>query len=159
MTMTRKAINELKQLRGATVKYFGKAVTLPNTVDDLEIDTINILEDMEEYELDWYDFRYYTEDEDGNEILDEEGNKIPIARYGRWNEMTGESEEVYAIEPEQIDQLRELIASTEKKANYDSSIFDIVNEQAAAFFQGQKSAEEVAKLIQSKANIFVNEQR
>lgn len=101
----------------------------------------------------------YQQDEDGNEILDEEGNKIPIARYGRWNEATGESEEVYAIEPEQIDQLRELIASTEKKANYDSSIFDIVSEQAAAFFQGQKSAEEVAKLVQSKANIFVNEQR
>ena len=68
MTMTRKAINELMQLREATVKYFGKAVTLPNTVDDLEIDTINILKDMEEYELDWYDFRYYTEDDDGNEI-------------------------------------------------------------------------------------------
>ena len=68
MTMTRKAIDELKQLRGATVKYFGETVTLPNTVDDLEIDTINILEDMEEYELDWYDFAYYTEDEDGNEI-------------------------------------------------------------------------------------------
>ena len=101
----------------------------------------------------------YQKDEDGNEILDEEGNKIPIARYSRWNEATGESEEVYAIEPEQIDQLRELIASTDKKANYDSAIFDIVNEQAAAFFQGQKSAGEVAKLIQSKANIFVNEQR
>ena len=68
MTMTRKAIDELKQLRGATVKYFGETVTLTNTVDDLEIDTINILKDMEEYELDWYDFRYYTEDEDGNEI-------------------------------------------------------------------------------------------
>lgn len=101
----------------------------------------------------------YRKDEDGNEILDEEGNKIPIARYGRWNEATGESEEVYAIEPEQIDQLRALIASTDKRANYDSSIFDIVNEQAAAFFQGQKSAGEVAKLVQSKANIFVNEQR
>ena len=68
MTMTRKVINELKQLRGATVEYWGEAVTLPNTVSDLEIDTINILKDMEEYELDWYDFRYYTEDEDGNEI-------------------------------------------------------------------------------------------
>ena len=59
----------------------------------------------------------------------------------------------------QADKLMELIESTEKVANYDSAIFDIVNEQAAAFFQGQKSAEEVAKLIQSKANIFVNEQR
>ena len=68
MTMTRKAINELMQLRGATVKYWGETVTLPNTVSDLEIDTINILKDMEEYELDWYDFRYYTEDDDGNEI-------------------------------------------------------------------------------------------
>ena len=68
MTMTKKVMSELMQLRGATVKYFGEAVTLPNTVDDLEIDTINILKDMEEYELDWYDFRYYTEDEDGNEI-------------------------------------------------------------------------------------------
>ena len=68
MTMTRKAINELMQLRGSQVEIFGQPVTLPNTVDDFEIDTINILKDMEEYELDWYDFRYYTEDEDGNEI-------------------------------------------------------------------------------------------
>ena len=68
MTMTMKAINELMQLRGSQVEIFGRPVTLPNTVDDLEIDTINILKDMEEYELDWYDFRYYTEDDDGNEI-------------------------------------------------------------------------------------------
>ena len=68
MTMTRKAINELKQLRGSQVEIFGQPVTLPNTADNLEIDTINILEDMEEYELNWYDFRCYTEDEDGNEI-------------------------------------------------------------------------------------------
>lgn len=68
MTMTRNAINELKQLRGSKVEIFGQPVTLPNTVDNLEIDTINILEAMEEYELDWYDFTYYTEDEDGNEI-------------------------------------------------------------------------------------------
>ena len=43
--------------------------------------------------------------------------------------------------------------------NYDMSIADIVTEQAAAYFSGQKSAEEVAKLIQSKANIYINEQR
>lgn len=101
----------------------------------------------------------YQKDENGNEILDDEGNKIPIPRYGRWNEETGENEEVYAIDPEQIEQLRELIASTDRKANYDSDIFEIVSQEAAAFFQGQKSAEDVAKLIQSKANIFVNEQR
>ena len=60
---------------------------------------------------------------------------------------------------EQADKLMELIESTDKVANYDSAIYDIVTEQAAGFFAGQKSAEEVAKLVQSKANIFVNEQR
>ena len=68
MTMTRKAIDELKQLRGSQVEIFGQPATLPNTVDDLEIDTINILEEMEEYELDLSGFRCYTEDEAGNEI-------------------------------------------------------------------------------------------
>ena len=67
MTMTKKAINELMQLRGSQVEIFGHPVTLPNTVDDLEVDTINILKDMEEYEIDLHDFVYYTEDEDGNE--------------------------------------------------------------------------------------------
>lgn len=68
MTKTRETINELMQLRGSKVEIFGQPVTLPNTADNLEIDTINILEDMEEHELGWYDFRCYTEDEDGNEI-------------------------------------------------------------------------------------------
>ena len=101
----------------------------------------------------------YQQDADGNFILDDEGEKIPIPRYGRYNEETGENEEVYAIDKEQIDQLRELISSTDRKANYDNDIFQIVAEESAAFFQGQKTAEDVAKLIQSKANIFVNEQR
>lgn len=100
----------------------------------------------------------YQEDADGNPLLDENGEKIPIVRYGMWDETTGEEIEVYAIPEEQIQQIRELISCTSKRANYDSDIFSIVSEQAAAFFQGQKSAEEVAKLIQSKANIFVNEQ-
>ena len=68
MTMTRKAINELKQLRGATVKYFGEAVTLSDNVGEFEIDILDILEAMEEFEIDPYDFTYWTEDEDGNEV-------------------------------------------------------------------------------------------
>ena len=68
MTMTRKAINELKQLRGATVKYWGEAVTLSDNVGEFEIDILDILEAMEEFEIDPYDFTYWAEDEDGNEV-------------------------------------------------------------------------------------------
>lgn len=71
----------------------------------------------------------------------------------------GEPQEIYALDAEQIDQIRELIETTTKAADYNDSIFNIVNEQAAAFFEGQKTAEDVARLIQSKANIYVNEQR
>ena len=58
-----------------------------------------------------------------------------------------------------MQQIRELVLTTTKVADYDQAILDIVKEQAAPFFAGQKTAEEVAKLVQSKANIYVNEQR
>ena len=41
----------------------------------------------------------------------------------------------------------------------DDAIYNIVFEQAQAFYSGQKTAEEVARLIQSKVTIYVNEQR
>ena len=98
-------------------------------------------------------------DDKGNYMLDENGEKIPVVRYTMWNEQTGENEEIYALEPEQVQQIRDLITSTTKVADYNNSITEIVSEQAQAFFEGQKTAEDVARLIQSKANIYVNEQR
>ena len=53
-----------------------------------------------------------------------------------------------------------VITSTSALYDFSSdSIFDIVREQSQAYFSGQKTAEDVAKLVQSKANIYVNEQR
>jgi ABC-type glycerol-3-phosphate transport system substrate-binding protein len=101
----------------------------------------------------------YRTDTDGNYILDENGEKIPISKYEVYNSETDSYDEVYCASQSQVDSLTDLIKSTTKCADYDSDIFDIVSEQAAAYFAGQKSADEVAKLVQSKANIFVNEQR
>jgi len=100
----------------------------------------------------------YQTDAEGNFILDEEGNKIEISRGGM-GLGDGTMIEFYALSQEQADRLWELVTTTTKAANYNASIFDIVNEQTQAYFEGQKSAQEVAKLIQSKANIYVNEQR
>lgn len=100
----------------------------------------------------------YEKDADGNFLLDEEGNKIEISRGG-FGFGSGEVIEIYAITQEQADRLWDLITSTTKVMDSNNSILEIVTEQAKAYYAGQKSAEEVAKLIQSKANIYVNEQR
>lgn len=100
----------------------------------------------------------YEKDADGNYRLDEDGNKIPIPRisYGTENGVI----DFYALTQEQADKLYQAITSTTAVYDYyTDSIFDIVVEQSQAFFAGQKSAEDVAKLVQSKANIYVNEQR
>ncbi|MBR1566387.1 MAG: extracellular solute-binding protein [Oscillospiraceae bacterium] len=101
----------------------------------------------------------YQKNEEGQFLLDDDGEKIPIVRSTMWNKDTQKAEEIYALTEDQVQQIRELILTTTKVADYDQAILDIVTEQAAPYFAGQKTAEEVAKLVQSKANIYVNEQR
>ena len=98
------------------------------------------------------------EDADGNILLDENGEKIEESRGG-WIDDSGVEHHIYAMTQEQADEVLSIIETCTKVASYDTSIYDIVNEQAQAFFAGQKSVDEVARLIQSKANIYVNEQR
>lgn len=100
----------------------------------------------------------YEKDAEGNYVLDEDGNKIEISQGG-YGFANGEVIEIYAVTQEQADKLWDLITTTTKVMDGNSSILEIVYEQAKAYYAGQKSAEEVAKLIQSKANIYVNEQR
>ena len=99
----------------------------------------------------------YQKDANGNYILDENGERKPIA-IGMFSDGIN-IYEIYAVSPHQAEQLREVINTSTKLMDNDQSITDIVLEQAAAYFAGQKSAEEVARLIQSKVNIYINEQR
>ena len=101
----------------------------------------------------------YLKDADGNFILDENGEKIQEPRGGWSNSEDGEMHYIYSMTQEQADEVMNIIESCTKLSNYDTAIYDIVYEQAQAYFAGQKSIEEVMRLIQSKANIYVNEQR
>ncbi|MDR0906517.1 MAG: extracellular solute-binding protein [Oscillospiraceae bacterium] len=60
---------------------------------------------------------------------------------------------------EEIDTVRNLIAVTEKWERDDFKILAIISEEAAPYFAGQKTAAEAAKLIQSRASLYVNEQK
>lgn len=67
--------------------------------------------------------------------------------------------DMYAMTQEEADQVMELINTTNRIYAYDQAIFEIISEDTAAFFNGQKSAEETAKLIQNRVSLYVNEQK
>ena len=100
----------------------------------------------------------YEKDENGEFVLDENGEKKPISIGGFWQE-DGTEYQVYAMTQEQADKLWEAVTTCNKVLEQDDAIYTIVFEQAQAFYSGQKTAEEVARLIQSKVTIYVNEQR
>ena len=101
----------------------------------------------------------YEKDENGNYRLDEKGERIPVSRGGFWAEGMDEPMEFYALTQEQADKVMELINTTTKLYMENKAVLDIIFEQTDAFFSGQKTAEEVAKLVQGKMSIYINEQR
>lgn len=60
---------------------------------------------------------------------------------------------------EQIDRIRSFIESVTTVGRFDQNLTDIINEEAEYYFKGQKTASDVASVIQSKAFIYINESR
>lgn len=100
----------------------------------------------------------YEKDANGNYILDSEGNKKPVARVS-YTLSDGTEVARYCLDDELADKVKEIVYNTDKIAAYDEEINEIVMNHAEAYFSGQKSAQDVAKLIQSQVSIYVNEQR
>ena len=100
----------------------------------------------------------YVLDENGDFKLDENGEKIQLPR-GSYTTEDGTEHYVYAMTQEQADKLWEAVTTCTKVVDYDTAIYEIVLEEAKAYYAGKKSAEEVARLIQSKATLYVNERR
>lgn len=66
------------------------------------------------------------------------------------------------IEPmtkEEADNLYDFICSVNQAYSYDEDLWNIVTEEVAPYFEGQKTAKEVATIIQSRAQIYINENR
>lgn len=58
---------------------------------------------------------------------------------------------------EEIAVIRELIDNAQPMPSYNMDILEIITEEAAPFFAGQKSAKEAADIIQSRVKIYVSE--
>ena len=65
----------------------------------------------------------------------------------------------YAVTQEEYDQLMALYSAIDKVYRWDRNLADIVTGEAGAYFAGDRSLDETAALIQSRASLYVNEQR
>lgn len=65
----------------------------------------------------------------------------------------------HPVTQEEMDQFMKLLNSVKKRDNFDQTIIGIVEEEAQAYFAGDKSVDETAKIIQDRVTKYVNENR
>lgn len=94
-------------------------------------------------------------DENGEIMLDDNGEPM-ISPKTTWGYDDWEAE-IYAATPEQVQMVRDLIDSAVAGSGNDETILNIINEEAAGYFEGQRSAQEVAGIIQSRVQTYVSE--
>ena len=99
----------------------------------------------------------YEKDLNGNYILDENGNKKEVSRGGwGWGSL---EVEFYALSQAEADQIMDIINRTTRVIDEDEELMNIILEDTQAYFAGQKSLDDVVRQLQSKMNIYINEQR
>ena len=87
-------------------------------------------------------------------FIDEDGNKH---EYDDYFYVNGLEIPVEPMTAEETAVLVDYLKSLDKLCIYDETLYNIIEEEAAGYFEGQKSAKEVADIIQSRAKIYVNE--
>ena len=91
------------------------------------------------------------------ELIDENGNKKEISRGGwGWGSL---QVEFYALTQAEADQIMDIINSTTRVVDQNDELMNIILEDTQAYFAGQKSLDDVVRQLQSKMNIYINEQR
>ena len=88
--------------------------------------------------------------------MDENGNKV---EYDETYYINGEEILLPQLTQEQVDRIVSFVESVNKRGYYNEAISNIISEEAGAYFSGQKSARDVAGVIQSRVQVYVNENR
>lgn len=88
--------------------------------------------------------------------FDENGEK---KEYEETFYMNGEEITLPPMSQEQVDKCVNFIYSVNKPVYDNDDVMNIINEEMESFYSGQKNAGEVAKIIQSRVQVFVDENR
>ncbi|MCM1125990.1 MAG: extracellular solute-binding protein [Lachnospiraceae bacterium] len=87
---------------------------------------------------------------------DENGNKV---EYDDTVFIDGVEITIPPMTRQEADEFMEQLYSFKQISRNDNALSQIIDEEAAAYFAGQKSAKDVAGIIQSRAQVYVNETR
>lgn len=87
---------------------------------------------------------------------DENGNLI---EYDDTYYMNGMEVVIEPMTAEEVEEFKQQLYSFKQIYNTDESLLNIIKEESAAYFSGQKQAKDVADVIQSRVQIYVNETR
>lgn len=98
-------------------------------------------------------YRFYYDNGRGWSSQDEPFTEERLKEMESW----GETGKVIEFTQEYEDFLRNFLDSIVHKGNDDSKILEIIKEECEPFFSGSKTAEETAKVIQSKVSIYISE--
>lgn len=98
----------------------------------------------------------YQTDAQGRVLLDEKGEPVEQSRGSTVSD-DGSSQQFYALTEKQAETARSLAESVDTLVEINQGLMEIVFNESQAFFSGQKTAQETAKLIQSKAGIYLSE--
>ncbi|SDB53035.1 ABC transporter substrate-binding protein [Butyrivibrio sp. INlla16] len=86
--------------------------------------------------------------------IDENGKKVESNSI--W-EIGDVEVEITELSSEETKQVEEFIESVSNPLSNEQKINDIISEEAGAFYEGQKTAEEVADIIQSRVLLYLSE--
>lgn len=98
----------------------------------------------------------YVLDENGEPYLDENGEPIEQG-HSSWGWSDGTSISGRVLTEEEVDMIKEVIATARPTSSNDDQVMSIITEEAAGYFSGQKSVDEVADVIQSRVQLYISE--
>ena len=104
----------------------------------------------------------YQLDVNGEQVdWDEDGepDKMCIGTYEVVENGESTWQQVYALTQEDVDQILSVINSATGIVDYDDEILSIVSDEVSAYFAGDKDVQTTANMIQSRVNLYVQEQR
>ncbi len=98
----------------------------------------------------------YMTDQNGDLVLDGNGDPIETGSGGMISYSDGWSYTYRKATQAEVDLIMQLIDKAKPVNLGSTQILEIVNEEAAGYFEGQKSVDEVAKVIQNRVQLYVD---